>query len=99
MSIEDRLHFSRRVVEVAGELHLLVADLGHMGERAFKVLLEHGADGIQLQTDLLQVTRAMGGAQRSSGESNGGARGGQRFDELATFKIFHSSFRFIASTA
>ena len=86
------------MAEVAGELDFLVADLGHMGERAFKVLLEHRADGIELQADLLQVSRAMCGAQHT-GIRDGDARGGQGLDELATFKIFHSSFRFIASTA
>ena len=50
---ESVLHLLRRVREVPGKLHFLVTDGGDLRQRAGKVFLEVGSDGVQLHADVL----------------------------------------------
>src|SRR5204862_6131832 len=98
MPIEDRLHVGWRTAEIARELHFLVPDLRHACESPFEIVLHLIPHGVELETDLVETT---GGVHRAhcARTCNRYSSRGQRFDELATFNVFHISFRFIASTA
>ena len=63
--IERRAHLLRRSVVVAGELHVLVADLRDLRERAVEVRLELIADGVELQPDHVRARRAGGRRARA----------------------------------
>ena len=53
--IHDTLDLGRRAVEIAGELDLVVADLGDSLQRAYHVLGHAVADRIQLDADPFQA--------------------------------------------
>src|SRR2546421_4192610 len=98
MPIEDRLYVGGRTAEIARELHFLVPDLRHACEGPFEIAFHLIPHGVELETDLVETTGGVRGAH-CAGTCNRHASRGQRFDELATFNVFHNSFRFIASTA
>src|SRR5438477_7248024 len=98
MPIEDRLHVGGRVAKVACKLDFLVSDLRNACEGPFEIVFHLIPHGVELETDLVETTGGMRGAH-CAGTCNRPSSRGQRFDELATFNVFHISFRFIASTA
>ena len=55
VGVDYGLRFLGGFAEVAGELHFLVADLGDTGNGAVEVLLHQFADGVELQTDAIDV--------------------------------------------
>ena len=79
--VERRAHLLRRPVVVAGELHVLVADLRDLRERAVEVRLELIADGVELQPDQVRARRAARrGGRRARADAGARARG----EEAAT---------------
>ena len=87
------------MIEVAGELDLLVPDFGDAGERALEIRFHLIADGVELDPDLLEAC-AVCHAQ-CAGARNSNARRGQGLHELAPISAHasHSSLLFMASTA
>ena len=71
---ERRLHFLRRLVEVAGELDLLVAERRDLRQRAVEVLRHRVAHGVQLHAKPLDAVLLREEACRARGShGNAGA--------------------------
>ena len=51
--VEDRPHLLGRAIVVAGELHVRVADRGHLRECPVEIFLEQVANGVELQADMV----------------------------------------------
>jgi len=101
VSVEDRLHIGRRMIVVAGELDLLVADLRDAGDGPLKIRFHLIAYGVQLQANLLQACAVPEACAVRRAQCAGTRDGGQCLYELPsiTAHAFHSSLLFIASTA
>ena len=55
MTIKNRFHFLRRVIEISGKLDLAVADFRDLGQCAFEVLFHLVAHGVKLHADFFDL--------------------------------------------
>ncbi len=70
---QGRLDLLRRLVEVAGELDLLVAERRDLRQRPIEVLGHRIADGIQLHPEPLDAVRLRDDADRGGSDGESGA--------------------------
>src|SRR6266542_999190 len=95
------------MIEVARELDLLVADFGHVRERAFEVCFHQVADGVELDADLVDACAVR--REPCAGTCDRHTNTSHHLEKLPpcspahsvrlTAHAFHSSLLFMASTA
>src|SRR5256885_16167608 len=75
------------MLEVARELHFLVADLRDLAQRALEIFLHLVAHGVKLQPDAADVMSRRRGPNRAGGIKRGGKSCGNRSSQKSS--AFH----------
>src|ERR1700689_2796393 len=70
MAVNGGSYLSRRAIKISGELDLLVADRGHLGQSTVEISLHLVAHAVQLHADLIDLMVRRGLAN-SVGEQGG----------------------------
>src|SRR5712671_7148146 len=70
VAVQDLTHILRRLAEIAGKLHFLVAELRHLSDGAVEIVFHEIAHGVKLETNAVDLMSFRGPRRTRGGQGS-----------------------------